>query len=826
MDDREKLALQILRDALDSDGDERAQFLRDRCGADAALRARVESLLRGIAGTDIDLDEVDAHASRRAPDALIGTQLGAFRVLERIGRGGMGVVYRGERQDADFTQEVALKLIRRGFDFDDVHARFLRERRILAQLAHPHLARFIDGGVAADGRPWFALEYVRGESIMHWCDGRMLDVRARARLFLDVCAAVQYAHTQLVVHRDLKPANVLVDQRGAVRLLDFGIARLLGGDDDAGALHTTIDSRYALTPEYAAPEQFGGAPAGVATDVYALGTILYELVAGVLPYEIDRHDLAAAERTVRETLPQALGLAIQRGGDAASRLAARATTLRAYRHLVRGDLSRIIEKSLAKEPARRYATVEAFADDLARWLDGAPVRVSGNRLGYRAAKFVRRNRAAVAVAGVLALGLIGASAFALRNAWEAHVQRDESRAEAGRANAVREYVMLMFRDAAEQRDAAKLTAREVLKRGADAIFTQFSKEPKTGQATALMLGELYLMLNDIEGAAPMFERLLAWPGVEQQPDLLASARYDLAQVDYYRNQRPRAAALLQQAQTWWSAQPARYADKLSESRTLQSQLERADGKLDTSIATLQAGIAERRSTSASADRELGVALATLSVAFIQAGRYEDALHSADEATTIFGTLGLARTTTGLGALNNHGLAAMYLDHFDEASADFRAAVDLNRELFGSSIGLAIAQNNLALALVRKGDAPAALPLFDDALRMAIAQGGERGRAALMPRVNLAEAYAATGRTTDAAPLAEAAVEIATSDYGEKSLFAGAAFRARANVRVAQGRLDAARSDLHTAAEIFAAAGKGGEIYTKSLDGLRARLEPR
>ncbi len=257
-----------------------------------------------VGDSEDECPERESAAAAEPVDPLLGERLGPFRVIERIGRGGMGMVYRGEREDADFIQIVAIKLIRRGFDFDDVQARFLRERRILAKLNHPNLARFIDGGVAPDGRPWFALEFVDGKAITRWCDAEHLAVRERVRLFLDVCAAVQYAHSQLVVHRDLKPSNILVGADGSVRLLDFGIAGLLEGNDDATRAVTTLASCYALTPEYAAPEQFARTAAGVGADVYSLGVILYELVTGVLPYTLDRHDLAAAERTVRDHPPE------------------------------------------------------------------------------------------------------------------------------------------------------------------------------------------------------------------------------------------------------------------------------------------------------------------------------------------------------------------------------------------------------------------------------------------------------------------------------------------------------------------------------------------
>ncbi len=223
-------ALRILRDALDVSPGEREQFISERCGADDVLREHVDTMRLGIGDSEIDRPVTGSTVATN--DALVGTRLGSFRVVERIGKGGMGVVYRGEREADDVAQTVAIKLIRRGFDFDDIQARFLRERRILARLSHPNLTRFIDGGVAPDGRPWFALEFVHGNAITDWCDAHRLDVRARVRLFLEVCAAAQYAHSQLVVHRDLKPGNILVGDDGTVRLLDFGIARLLEGSDD------------------------------------------------------------------------------------------------------------------------------------------------------------------------------------------------------------------------------------------------------------------------------------------------------------------------------------------------------------------------------------------------------------------------------------------------------------------------------------------------------------------------------------------------------------------------------------------------------------------
>ena len=426
----ERDALLVLRDALDIEPHARAAYVAIRCAGDARLHARVLALL--AASVDADAPVATPHEAETAVDPLLGSMLGPFRVVERIGRGGMGVVYRGERKDAHVTQTVALKLIRRGFDFDDVEARFLRERRILAALDHPNLAHFIDGGIGAGGRPWFALEFVRGEAITQWCDSHRVGLRERVGVFLDVCAAVQYAHVQLVVHRDLKPANILVDADGHVKLLDFGIAKLL--DDDGEARATTIGFRHALTPEYAAPEQFGHGHIGVATDVYSLGVILYELLAGTLPHAVDRSSLLGDGRAMHEAARLPLTQALTRGDDAsvADRLRARSGSARTLRRQLRGDLARIVEKALDHEPAHRYATVQALSDDLLRWLQGLPLHIAGNRLGYRLAKFARRHRIAIGTAfgGLLALAALAGYHFATLSAQLERTRSERNRAEA------------------------------------------------------------------------------------------------------------------------------------------------------------------------------------------------------------------------------------------------------------------------------------------------------------------------------------------------------------------------------------------------------------
>lgn len=600
MNERDRLVVRILRDALDTDPGEREAYVAARCGIDEALRSRVDALLREAGRLDAATPDPSAPPGGTDADALIGTRLGPFRVVERLGRGGMGVVYRGERENSDFTQTVAIKLIRRGFDFDDVNARFLRERRILARLSHPNLARLIDGGVAPDGRPWFALDFVHGQTITRWCDTQRLGVRARVRLFLDVCAAVRHAHAQLVVHRDLKPPNVLVDERGDVRLLDFGIASLLEGHEEDRSARTTLGSRYALTPEYAAPEQFGGGAVGVATDIYALGVLLYDLVAGVLPYVLDRGDLDAAERTVREVPPQPLAAAILRpaGADtgddtAAARLAARSTTLRGYRADVRGDLTRIVQTALAKEPDRRYATVEAFAEDLARWLRGVPVRVSGNGLGYRFGKFVRRNRVAVTFAGVAVASLLAGVAGM---AWKARA----ATLAAGRAEAMQAFVSGLFRSASPLATADRMpSVEDLLADGARRAQDETSADASTRFDMLMTIGRIYLDLRRYSEAIPLLKQTLALGetlygpnDARLLPPLLALLQAETYQLEINNGAPQDAVSNLARAQALAAASGVDAATRadvvLADCALRQANARAMDGGVDVCAAAVQA----------------------------------------------------------------------------------------------------------------------------------------------------------------------------------------------------------------------------------------------
>src|SRR6185503_18396474 len=322
-----------------------------------------------------------------------GETIGPYRLGTELGRGGMGTVFLAERADGQFDQRVALKLVKRGMDSAEILDRFRAERQILARLQHANVARLLDGGVTPDGQPYFAMEHVEGEPLTTYCQRVSLSTALRLRLFLQVCEAVEYAHRNLVVHRDLKPSNILVTPDGQVKLLDFGIAKVL----DPGSTDPAVTRREerVLTPRYAAPEQLLGQPVTTVTDVYSLGVVLYEMLAGRHPYDAGGSAPAANEAGVPVAVPGTLGAA---------------------------ELASVARMAMRPEPDRRYPSVRALADDVRRHLEGRPVSAKPDRFAYRAAKFVRRHRVAVASALVVALSLMAGVAGTLWQARKAVLQ--------------------------------------------------------------------------------------------------------------------------------------------------------------------------------------------------------------------------------------------------------------------------------------------------------------------------------------------------------------------------------------------------------------------
>lgn len=398
--DRWKRVEEIFLAAVEKPGGERTRWVDEACAGDDELRSEVYSLLAS------DDQVSDTFVGGKVHNAVVsfgqkgpGVQrVGPYELIRELGRGGMGTVYLARRADDQYQNEVAVKLVRPGMDTDFILARFRRERQILASLDHPNIAKLLDGGTTPEGLPYIVMEYIRGERINDYCKSHAPGIEDRIRLYLDVCSAVDHAHRHFVVHRDLKPGNILIDERGAPKLLDFGICKLLYGNPLAPE-ETMTQGAGMMTPDYASPEQVRGDAVTVASDVYSLGAVLYELLTGVRPHRIESYTPQAVERAICEA-------DVQRPSSAAPDSARQ----------LQGDIDTILLKAMQKDPARRYASAEQLAEDLRRFLGHRPIVARSDSLSYRASKFVRRNRKEVIAAALILASLAGGWIASIRQA--------------------------------------------------------------------------------------------------------------------------------------------------------------------------------------------------------------------------------------------------------------------------------------------------------------------------------------------------------------------------------------------------------------------------
>lgn len=481
--DRWRQIEEVFHAAADHPASGRANYLAQVCGEDEELMKEVASLLaQDNADTFIHEPIKNAAASltARSKEDLANQRIGAFRITHLVGRGGMGAVYGAVRDDGQFDQQVAIKVVKREMDTDVARDRFRRERQILAKLEHPHIARLLDGGTTEDGSPYFVMEYVAGQPITDYCRRHQLSLIGRLRLFLRVCSAVQYAHQKLIVHRDLKPSNILVVDDDAPKLLDFGIAKLMAQDSDEAATQTETLMR-AMTPDYASPEQVRGLPVTTATDVYSLGVVLYELLTGCRPHQFKSRSFVEIEQAICDTETEAPSKVVRRAQDAPASLSRR----------LAGDLDNIVMMALRKEPERRYQSVEQFSEDIRRHLEGRPVIARKDTVSYRASKFARRHKLMMAAAALVALSLMGGI---VATSWQA--RRAEHRFEQVRRLA--NTFLFDFHDGIRNLPGST-QAREMVARTAMEYLDSLAAEATGDEELEWELAVAYQKVGDVQG---------------------------------------------------------------------------------------------------------------------------------------------------------------------------------------------------------------------------------------------------------------------------------------------------------------------------------------
>lgn len=685
---RDERALQILEELLDLDEAARPMALDVACRDDDVLRSRVEALLAADAREDTPLDRntnelldlfIDA-----GPDGEVsaGERVGPYRMLSELGCGGMGVVYLAERDDDEFTRRVALKVIRPGPDADLLASRFLRERQILADLIHPAIAQLYDGGRTDAGLPYLAMEYVEGQPIDRWCREHRLTIEQRLRLFCVVCDAVQHAHQKLIVHRDLKPAHVLVTGSGDVKLLDFGIARLL--DDSAvDPARTTV---HAFTQRYASPEQLRRETVSTATDVYALGVILYELLTGRPPFEEQADPYETARAVLESDPPPPSRAAPAESGRA-----------------LRGDLDAIVLTALRRDPTRRYATAAALRDDLGRYLNHEPVRARPETFRYRSAKFLRRRRAAVSAA---ALVLLLTATFATVHGVRITGERNRAELEARKAGEVRDFLVALFTGNLPNESLGDtLSVRDLLERGV-ARTDSLVDQPELRALLLTTLGDVYRVLarydraeSLINEAVAAYDSLPGAPAVDRAGALLSLANlyWDLGRYD---DAVEPARRVLELQRSELSEDHADVLSSMSNVATLESRV----GNHEHALRLQEDLLVRRRRALGPNHPAIVVTLSNIGVLHYRQERYEDAERVFREGVEL-GQRVLPPTHPDVMLLmNNLASVLREQDRFDEAEPLLREALALRIQVYGSDHPrVAVSHYNLGRLLHARGN---------------------------------------------------------------------------------------------------------------------------
>jgi eukaryotic-like serine/threonine-protein kinase len=782
---------------------ERASWLQQACGDDAELLHEVQALLAHDAASQRTLEQV----VRSEADAVLaqvkvqrqGERFGPWEIVEHIADGGMGAVYRARRADGAFEQVAALKLLSPALLGEQGRRRLEVERQILAGLNHPHIARLLDGGSSAEGVPYLVMEYVDGVPIDDYCNTQGLDTPARLRLFLRVCEAVDYAHRNLVVHRDLKPSNLLVTADGTPKLLDFGISKLLDAADPA---LTAADQRL-FTPAHASPEQVSGGPITTATDVYALGVLLYELLAGSLPFAAAGRTSAQIAQDILQTEPARPSVSVARTADSSERLAAArrrgdGLTAERLRRELDGDLDNIVLMALRKEPVRRYASVQALAEDVRAMLEHRPVKARADTLAYRTAKFLRRHRVGVALAASALLTIASMVSF---YTWRIAEERDlaaaaqrEAEAAAAVSDQTARFLAQLFDDADPLRSGrSDTTARQLLDQGR-ARLDQSTLPPQVRARLLLSMGGAYrsmslyaearamlersetlwrelhpggsrdltlvqlelgvtqLTQGENEAAIAMLEKVFAAldPQGTEPRDRARALRALAVALHDSRSDRPRALRLMEEAVaiTARLGEPAAVAHVIHLSEL--GDMLAVPGSYDRSLATLDEAVAlslkvhgERHPATVNSLQKRASTLTWM-------GRYEEALTELDRAISL-GRQALGAEHVRIGyMLSRMGNILEGLGRFSEAEARMREALAIIRLRLGNDNPRTVFMlENLAATVLAQDRTDEALAMYRESLQKVRTRFGEQHPETLTTLGNLAGAYLHAGRHRDA-----------------------------------------------------------------------------
>jgi len=735
---------------------ERERHLAELRETDPKLAADLEELIALEQGSEDFLSEPIVSL---APSARTGAMVGPYRLELLLGEGGMGQVWQAARADGLYQRRVALKLLRPGLADPNLRLRFTRERQILARLEHPHIARLLDAGISNDSQPYLALEYVEGEPITDYCRNRAVPMEARLALFQQICEAVSHAHANLIVHRDLKPSNIMVTPGGEVRLLDFGIAKLL--DTENKTMDRTRTGVRAFTLHYAAPEQVRGEPVTTMTDVYSLGVVLYELLADAKPYRLKRQTDAEWEEAILAHDPQRPSQAVLRTNTDTSTVRD-AAGLRRRARALSGDLDNITLKALAKRPEMRYPSVEALSLDLQRHQAGRPVQARAHGMGYRIRKYVRRHRWALATAVLVTAVLMGALGIV---AWQAR----EAVREAARAQAMQDFVIALLENAGIAADGKPLSVQALLKAGEEGGDRGLSRQPGARAEVLGVIARIHISLGDYRPALQVLQRQAAM--IAAMPDPPSGLRLQAA------TQTGRALRLLGEAR--------RCVDTM---QPLLDDARREQVQLALQVADF----------------------------YSQLGRCRRAIGESRTARSLFErSMALRRDPLGdqIGVVENMvDLAALHSDvgETDQALQSFREALAQLRAVEGAKHPLAVdILRSIGVVQRELGDSDAAEKTFEQAIMLATQQLGVQHPSTLSVRRQLAGVYLDHGRLAAAEHEFREIQRLLIARLGPDHADVGATWSSLGVVLWERGDLPASLSALQQAIRIWRLPGGSG-----------------
>ncbi len=821
----------LFLDAVELEGAERERFIAESCDDEGTLRHELEALLAAD-HEDLELERPFAEQAARFVDASLNAppdiapdrRLGAYRILHEIGCGGMSTVYLAVRDDDQYQQRVAIKLIRDGLGSDDRHRRFLQERQILAGLDHPNIARLLDGGTTADGLPYVVLEYVEGLPIDTYCDRHRLSINERLALFCDVCSAVHAAHQNLVIHRDLKPGNVLVTAGGVPKLLDFGIAKLLNPELSARELQTTLPNFRLMTPAYASPEQIRGEPVTTASDVYSLGVMLYQLLTGRAPYVLDGVSRDEVERVICETEPRPPSTAVSSvapeaaasetlgSGAAGSETLAGSTQPEApstLRRRLAGDLDAIVLMALRKEPQRRYGSAEQLAEDLRRTLGDQPVRARRDTLRYRTGKFLRRNRwvpAAMLIGLVFSIGMTVQTLRLSAALQHAVMQEQEARGQRDRAESVSDFLVRLFRtsDPNEARGRT-LTARELLDQASWRIDAELESQPALKATLMDTMGVVYQNLGFFDEAGSLLVRAF-----EMRRQLAPGADADVAQslshlafLRHLEEDFTTAEVLARQALEMRREMFGAEHPLVAESQHDLAEVLFASGEWDDSETHYRSALAMRQELLGPQHRAVAESLNEMSMLLRAKDQYDEADAMASEALEIW------RESFGddhpevATALENVALVRVARGDLESSEALLRQALDIKQRLLGDAHpGVAETAAELGSVVAKRGDLATGESLLRQSLATALLHWGEESPRVANHQSRLAAVLAERGSHAAAAELGHRALVAYRQTFGADHPWTALQMSTVARYRRSSGDIDGAITFYRDAVELW------------------------